>query len=137
MQEAKLDHAFITKFCEQMLFRPGMPQEGAMTPREWTQQKQILLKYVQVSCSYLAHQQAVADARIAQVTPPLICRLTCHSPSLCGYTSRPCICLLERRAFQLVPDWYECISMALHCPTGIHLTIVCRYWRAQSSCTRW
>ena len=79
MQEAKLDHAFVTKFCEQMLFRPGMPLEGAMTPREWTQQKQILLKYVQVSCNYLAHQQAVADARMAQVPPPLICRLACHS----------------------------------------------------------
>ena len=89
MQEAKLDHAFVTKFCEQMLFRPGTPQEGAMTPREWTQQKQILLKYVQVSCNYFAHQQAVADARMAQVPPALICCLTCHSQIFMAIPAAP------------------------------------------------
>ena len=63
MQEANLDHAFITRFCEFLLFR-GTPRQDAS---EWTAQKQILLKYVQVSCSYVSRQQAAIEERIAQV----------------------------------------------------------------------
>ncbi len=69
MQEAKLDHAFIARFCEQLLFRRRPGGDAPLSPRDWGRQKQILLKYVQVSCSYVAQQQAIADARMQQARP--------------------------------------------------------------------
>lgn len=65
-QEAGLEHSSIAKFCELLLFGAG---EAGLSPREWLQQKQILLKYVQISCAHIAQQQALADARMDEVRP--------------------------------------------------------------------
>lgn len=69
VQEANLDHSFVSKFCELLMIRVSPLGEGSLSPREWAQQKQILLKYVQVSCAYIAQQQAIAEARMDEVSP--------------------------------------------------------------------
>ena len=56
-QEANLDHSLVTRFCEQLLFKTERSADVSLSPREWTQQKQVLLKYVQVSCGYINRQQ--------------------------------------------------------------------------------
>ena len=70
MQEANLDHNFITTFCEFLLFRPGAPGEVMLTPTQWRNEKQMVVKYVQVSCTHMAKQQALADSRMLQVASP-------------------------------------------------------------------
>ena len=66
VQEANLDHNFITTFCEFLLFRPGAPGEVMLTPTQWRNEKQMVVKYVQVSCTNIAKQQALADSRMLQ-----------------------------------------------------------------------
>jgi len=66
-QEANLDHSFITTFCEFLLFRPASQGETGLSPTQWRNEKQMVFKYVQLSCSHIAKQQALADSRMLQV----------------------------------------------------------------------
>ena len=74
LQEASLDHAFIIRFCEFLLHRSMPRQDAFASPAEWTTQKQILLKYVQVSCSHVVHRQAAVEEQLSRVRcRPLSC----------------------------------------------------------------
>lgn len=66
-QEANLDHNFITTFCEYLLFRPGSRSDTGLSSTQWRNEKQMVVKYVQVSCSHIARQQEIADSRMLQV----------------------------------------------------------------------
>jgi hypothetical protein len=66
-QEANLDHNFITAFCEFLLFRPGSHSEAGLSATQWRNEKQMVVKYVQVSCTHIARQQSLADKRLLQV----------------------------------------------------------------------
>jgi len=78
LQEANLDHSFITTFCEFLLFRPASQGETGLSPTQWRNEKQMVFKYVQLSCSHIAKQQALADSRMLQVGHLCLCFTGCN-----------------------------------------------------------
>lgn len=72
LQEASLDHNFITSFCEYLLFRPGSRSETGFSATQWRNEKQMVVKYVQVSCTHIARQQEIADSKMLQVALPSV-----------------------------------------------------------------